>query len=121
MLSIPVHTITIVKNIIFLSSILFLFFHAGAQAGDLLVTVEGIKSEQGNVRIALFNNAQGFPKNSIHGQFLPAKIGSLTFVFKNQASGLYVVSTFHDLNRNDKLDRNLLDSRQLLNLTETDS
>ena len=73
MLSIPVHTITIVKNIIFLSSILFLFFHAGAQAGDLLVTVEGIKSEQGNVRIALFNNAQGFPKNSIHGQFFTSE------------------------------------------------
>ncbi len=40
---------------IFLSSIV-----SAAHAGDLVVLVENVKSDQGTVRVAIFNNAKKF-------------------------------------------------------------
>lgn len=90
------------------SAIFFVPYISTAYAGGLTVVVENIKSDQGNVRAALFNNAKDFPKTFSSGQFIAAKTGSVSFTFKDLPSGQYAVSTFHDLNANDKLDTNFV-------------
>lgn len=89
-------------------AIIFVPYFSTAYAGDLTVVVENIKSDQGNVRAALFTNAKDFPKTLSSGQFIAAKTGSVSFTFKDLPAGQYAVSTFHDLNGNDKLDTNFV-------------
>lgn len=81
---------------------------AAAHAGDLTVVVDNIKSEQGNIRIALFNSAKDFPKLITSGQTMAAKTGSVSFAFKDIPVGQYAFSAFHDLNGNEKLDTNFV-------------
>ena len=89
-------------------AIFFVHSISTTYAGDLTVVVENIKSDQGNVRAALFNSARDFPKTLSSGQFIAAKTGSVSFTFKDLPAGQYAVSTFHDLNSNDKLDTNFV-------------
>ena len=77
-------------------------------ASDLIVVVENIKSDQGNVRAAVFNNAKDFTKTPLLCKFIPAKVGAVTFTFKNLPAGQYAVSAFHDMNANQKLDTNFV-------------
>lgn len=92
----------------FICAILIVPFSIAAHAGDLIVVVENIKSEQGNVRAAVFNNATTFTKTPLLGQFVSAKIGTVSIIFKDLPAGQYAVSAFQDLNGNDKLDRNFV-------------
>lgn len=79
---------------------------ATANAADLTVVVENVKSAEGTVRVGLFNKPETFPKTPLKGQSLEAKVGSAYFVFKDLEPGNYAISAFHDVNRNQKLDTN---------------
>lgn len=81
---------------------------ASAQAAELTVVVDGIHADRGNVRAALFTQAAGFPSSPAQAQVQPAKPWQAVFVFKGLEPGEYAVSAFHDLNANDKLDRNFV-------------
>ena len=77
---------------------------------DLEVVVDGVSSNQGNVRIAVFSEADAslFPDRSPPlKQSAVATGGPATFYFRNLAAGRYAVLAFHDENGNDVLDRNL--------------
>ncbi len=97
---------------IFLSSIV-----SAAHAGDLVVLVENVKSDRGTVRVAIFNNAKKFnifnnakelPKTWLAGQAVAAKVGTVSFTFKNLQSGQYAVCAFQDMNGNETLDKNFV-------------
>ncbi len=77
-----------------------------AAAGDLMVTVEHLKANVGNVRVALFNDPKTFPKTVLIGQKAPVAASAMTLTFKDLRPGRYAVSAMQDLNRNDKLDTN---------------
>lgn len=98
----------IAKLFFYISTMFFIPLISITHAGDLIVVVENIKSDQGNVRAAVFNNAKDFTKTPLLGQFISAKVGAVTFTFKNLPSGQYAVSTFHDMNANKKLDTNFV-------------
>lgn len=82
-------------------------------AATLTVHVTGARNAKGQIRAALFQGAKGFPGDAsqaietqaadIDPQSLSAQI-----VFKGLHDGVYAVSIFHDENRNQKLDKNLL-------------
>lgn len=91
-----------------LSVFLVVAAHAGDLVVDLVVVVENIESDKGNVRAAIFNNSKGFTKNPLMGQSISAKVGSVSFIFKNIPMGQYAVSAFHDMNANQKLDTNFV-------------
>jgi uncharacterized protein (DUF2141 family) len=93
------------------SILALVFFMTGiseALAGDLTVVIDNIKSDQGNVRIALFNNAKDFPKVFSYKELIAAKTGSVSFTFKDLPAGSYAATAFHDLNGNEKLDKNFV-------------
>lgn len=91
-----------------LLAMLALFFSVTALAGDLVVMVENIKIDQGNVRAAIFKNPKDFTKTPYLRQLIPAKSGTVSFTFKDVPMGQYAVSAFHDKNGNEKLDTNFV-------------
>lgn len=86
------------------------FLGAGlAQAADLTVVVGGITKGEGQVMVALFNDATGFPRGKVlNGQMTPAKPGQVEVTFKDLAPGTYAVSAYQDLNSNQRLDANMV-------------
>jgi uncharacterized protein (DUF2141 family) len=83
-----------------------------ARAADLIVLVNNVQQETGQVLAGLFNTAQGFPKTVSQGALAPAKErsagGQVRLLFKGLAPGQYAVTAFHDLDGNSKLNANLM-------------
>ncbi len=81
-----------------------------AGAADLTVTVNGLRSQQGSVMLALYNSAETFPKSEgrIGAQMIPASQAGGTVAFRNLPAGRYALAVFHDENGNGKLDMNLV-------------
>ncbi len=82
-----------------------------AVAADLTVIVEDIKSTEGTIRIGIFNSATTFPKTPVAGQVIDAKTAKSSVVsltFNNLAPGPYAISAYHDINANQKLDKNFV-------------
>lgn len=77
---------------------------------DLEVVVDGVSSSRGNVRIAVFPEADaalfpdGLPRLK---QSVVATGQATTLYFNSLAAGHYAVLAFHDENSNETLDRNL--------------
>lgn len=82
---------------------------AAAFAGDITVTVKGVKNANGAVLGAVYDEA-GFmqqPKAKAVAR-VKAQAGSVVLVFHGVPAGHYAVATFHDANGNGKLDKNNL-------------
>lgn len=83
-----------------------------AQASELRVTIDGIRSDRGKVRVALHKPVPDvkFPDASgtVAAQWRTAGPGALEFVFADLPPGRFAVAVFHDENDNDELDVNLI-------------
>ena len=84
---------------------------AFAFAADLTVRIEGVRSADGDIRVALHRRADGvdFPDSAgiMKAAMRPAgKAGDL--VFAGLAPGDYAVAAFHDEDRDGDLNTNLL-------------
>jgi uncharacterized protein (DUF2141 family) len=76
----------------------------------LEVVVSGVASSEGNVLVALYNEATTFPKFETvfrNGQ-APARIGETKVILEDLPAGQYALAVFHDENGNDALDKNWL-------------
>ncbi len=82
----------------------------GGSTGRIEVLVDGVRSADGVVGVALFNAKKGFPDNramAIEGQSVPA--GSrCKVIFENVPYGVYAVSVMHDENGNGRMDKGFL-------------
>jgi uncharacterized protein (DUF2141 family) len=82
-----------------------------AAAADLQVTVRNLLPRQGELMLALFDRAQGFPGEpaaSSPAQRLRPEGDTATLVFKGLPEGRWAVIALQDLNGNGRLDTNLL-------------
>ncbi|MDF1719203.1 MAG: DUF2141 domain-containing protein [Minwuia sp.] len=81
-----------------------------ATAGDLQVSVTGVRDDAGAIRIALYHEASTFLKAGEEhaAMFRKAGPGDLTFIFGGLPGGRYAVAIYHDQNANGELDTNLL-------------
>ena len=80
-----------------------------AQSGGatLEVTVSGINSAKGMIRLALCPPQAGFPDckdKAVRTASLPIENGQARAVFNGLEKGSYAVAVFHDANNNGKLD-----------------
>jgi uncharacterized protein (DUF2141 family) len=75
---------------------------------NLTVRIENIKDDQGQVAVALFNNASDFPKKRFQGKVTPAKKGEVEVVFENLPAGDYAISILHDANKDGKMNTNFM-------------
>lgn len=82
---------------------------AVAFAGDLTVTVKGVKDANGAVLGAVYDEASfmQLPKAKAVAR-IKAAPGAMVLTFHGLPAGRYAVATFHDANGNGKLDWNNL-------------
>ncbi len=97
-----------------LSSVIFVpvraqTFPATGQ-GTLTVTVSGLSSDRGTVKIALSNSRENYYDypSPYRGASAPILGGIAVWTFEGLPYGEYAVKVFHDENGNDRLDTNLL-------------
>ncbi len=80
-------------------------------ADTLLVTVNGVKPGEGNLRVAVFDEAHRdeFPDGEhLFGVEVPAKGEQMTIKIPDLDQGEYAVAIIQDLNKNGVLDKNFL-------------
>jgi uncharacterized protein (DUF2141 family) len=81
---------------------------AAVHAGDLSLAVTIPGQRQGEVRAALFDKAEGFPRGTpLRTATAPAVQGKATLQFTGLPPGDYALTAFLDENSNNKLDANL--------------
>lgn len=84
---------------------------AVAGQGTLHIQVDGLRSDQGKVRISLFSSADGFPGQTAKAiQLVEAEIRSKTAVAEitGVAFGSYALALIHDENNNGRMDGNFI-------------
>jgi uncharacterized protein (DUF2141 family) len=88
----------------------FVYTSPAAQAVELTVKITGPKSTLGKMGCALFASADGFPfdTSKANAQVVPVDAATTTCLFSNIAVGTYAVGVVHDLNGNEKVDKNFL-------------
>ena len=76
----------------------------------LTVTVLGLKSEDGEVVLALFGSAETFKTrtNAVAAGRVPPNDGTAVWQVDNLQPGDYALAVYHDLNGNGELDRTTL-------------
>src|SRR5713101_6986677 len=81
---------------------------APALAARIIVTVDGVHSNQGNVFVGLYASPATFLQgNECDAQRkVRASTAPITVVFDNLPPGTYAVGAYHDENANDHLDTN---------------
>jgi len=79
-----------------------------AHAADLVIHVANVKSDQGQVRVALYDDAGVFLKRPVREAQAQADKAGTTLVFHDVAPGDYGFAVYHDANDNGRMDRNPL-------------
>ncbi len=76
----------------------------------LEVVVSGVTSSEGNVMVALYDEASTFLKfeRVFRSGHAPAVVGDTKVVLEDLPPGEYALAVFHDENGNDALDKNWL-------------
>ena len=84
----------------------------GAAAADLEVRIEGLRSADGDVRIALHRQLEDakFPAdNGVVGAIMrPAASGTVRVIFADVTPGAYAVAAFHDADSDGALNQNFV-------------
>ena len=84
----------------------------GAAAADLEVRIEGLRSADGDVRVALHRHMEDakFPGDAgVVGAIMrPAASGTVRVIFADVAPGAYAVAAFHDADGDGELAQNFL-------------
>lgn len=80
-----------------------------ASAGDLRVRLTGVEQEVGSVRVALYASAADYDTGKPLARRIAApRTSGVEIVFPNLPPGRYGLSSFHDVNGNEDLDRNFV-------------
>jgi uncharacterized protein (DUF2141 family) len=88
------------------------FWAAQAQASssNLDVEIDGLRNQRGQVCLSLFASSQGFPgesANAVDKQCVKITNTPLEVKFQNLRPGNYAVVVLHDINGDNKANRNL--------------
>ncbi len=94
------------QKIVFLVSIMMSVF-ASAQV-TIKVEVKGLKNNNGQVLIGLYNSEKDFLKKIFAGKVVVIYNKKAEVTFTNIPKGEYAISIFHDENSNGKLDSNFM-------------
>jgi uncharacterized protein (DUF2141 family) len=75
------------------------------------IDIPNTKSDKGEILIALYNNAKGFPEDAsmaLQTAKIKAKKGQQTITIKQVSFGQYAIAIFHDENSDGKMNKNML-------------
>jgi uncharacterized protein (DUF2141 family) len=76
----------------------------------ITVVVENLRSDKGEVRVAVWSDADGFtePEAAVAETGKKARVGQVIFTFAELPPGRYAIASFHDENGNGEFDRTFL-------------
>jgi len=78
-------------------------------AADLEVTVKGIRTAKGVLRVAIFDDPKEFPRgDEIRSLNVKARSGNTIAIFSGINSGVYALAIHHDENNNKEMDTNFI-------------
>ena len=94
---------------IIVTLIVFLF-SAEALAAELMVRVSGLRSNEGDVHLAIYNTPATFPDSDgmLEEVQVPIQQGLVQHQFSNLQPGIYAIAVFHDENANHEFDTNFI-------------
>ena len=94
---------------ILLAFLLLIPFLASSQ-NKLSVSVEGVKTSNGRISVAVYNRSEGFLKfdQVFKADSIKAQKGITHIEIEDLPEGEYALAIFHDENGNDQLDTNWL-------------
>lgn len=96
------------KQILIIISILIYAISSNAQ-GKVVASVTQLTSNKGVCRACLFSNADAFQKMvALQCLTVPIVNQKALFTFSNIPKGKYALFVFHDVNENNRLDKNWL-------------
>jgi len=72
------------------------------------VKVTGFESEEGRVRIAVFDSAESWLKEPVYGAVLDIDGQEVNWEIEGMLQGHYAIAVFHDENQNGENDLNFL-------------
>ena len=78
---------------------------AAAETGRLIVQLQGIESDAGDLRFVIFDSKETFLKRPIRAEALKNKGQRVTWTVEGLPYGSYAVLVHHDLNANGKMER----------------
>lgn len=83
---------------------------ASAHAGDVTVTLDGIRAQTGVLRLALAGSAEAYDGKAapVQATGAPPSGDTARFVFRDVAPGRYAVLVSHDENGNGAMDTNAI-------------
>jgi uncharacterized protein (DUF2141 family) len=96
---------------LFLAALAGLLLSAGAaRAADLTLRIEGVRSDVGDIYVALFDSAKNWPDGdrAEHQSKVKAASGTVVTVISGLRPGTYAIGGFHDENGNGELDKNFI-------------
>ncbi len=79
-----------------------------SRAAELKITVNNIQTGKGEIRIALYKQADQWLSKSFKKMQEPAVEGSVTVVFKDLPPGDYAVALYHDVDGDGKMAKNFM-------------
>jgi len=87
--------------------LLALLFTTAVNASEIIVNVNGLRSTDGSVQVAVWKTADGFPDDYNMSWAQMTVPTTLTrAMFRNAEPGFYAVAVFHDKNEDNDLNRN---------------
>ena len=89
-----------------LALLLALVAAAPALAGDIVVTIDGLRSDKGDVRLGLFRQEGWLDDARTVGHAVVKAALPTRIVLPNMPPGIYGIAVFHDENGNGKHDTN---------------
>lgn len=70
---------------------------AAVEAGQITVHIQGVRSDNGIVRIGVYSDESSFPQgHRVAGQSVQARQGDVIATFDDLAPGVYAIAIHHD-------------------------
>lgn len=90
--------------------LLFSFFSIAifGQTASVTIRISGIEETQGNMSIALYDQAEGFPgkKGFVAAADVAVEAEIFQYTFNDLSYGTYAIAVYHDIDKNGELNSN---------------
>ena len=97
---------TVLLTFLFIISSFFSAVSQEKETIELTIEVTITKHQKGDILVALYNNKEDYMKKTYKSAKVTVKKGKAILKFKGIEKGNYAFSLFHDVNSNEKLDKN---------------
>ena len=85
-----------------------LVYSQAQETFSINLSISGMKSDKGDVYVALYNSEKGFLKKTFKTTIVKVTDKKASASFTGLLKGVYAISVFHDKNDNKKMDTNFL-------------